>query len=156
MITSYWSNHIFFITEKKTKVMASQNELIFALIEEIVKDKNLTNEEVANILKNVLTKVYTKVYTNAVLDVKVDFDNKVFVMKKQLKVVDDNYYDNDGDDDCEIDLTQARKINPDAKIDDLIEQPIDLKSFDNTMVRSVQQLFKQKVSEMVNEKIYNQ
>lgn len=136
--------------------MASQNELIFALIEEIVKDKNLTNEEVANILKNVLTKVYTKVYTNAVLDVKVDFDNKVFVMKKQLKVVDDNYYDNDGDDDCEIDLTQARKINPDAKIDDLIEQPIDLKSFDNTMVRSVQQLFKQKVSEMVNEKIYNQ
>ncbi|MBO7043763.1 hypothetical protein J6W34_04415 [bacterium] len=136
--------------------MASQNELIFALIEEIVKDKNLTNEEVANILKNVLTKVYTKVYTNAVLDVKVDFENKVFVMKKQLKVVDDNYYDNDGDDDCEIDLTQARKINPDAKIDDLIEQPINLKSFDNTMVRSVQQLFKQKVSEMVNEKIYNQ
>lgn len=136
--------------------MTSQNELIFALIEEIVKDKNLTNEEVANILANVLVKVYTKVYTNAILDVKVDFDNKVFVMKKQLKVVDDKYYEDDGDDDCEIDLTHARKINPNAKIDDLIEQSIDLKSFDNTMVRSVQQLFKQKVSETVNEKIYNQ
>ena len=136
--------------------MTSQNELIFALIEEIVKDKNLTNEEVANILTDVLVKVYTKIYTNAMLDVKVDFDNKVFVMKKQLKVVDDKYYEDDGDDDCEIDLTHARKINPNAKIDDLIEQSIDLKSFDNTMVRSVQQLFKQKVSETVNEKIYNQ
>ena len=78
--------------EKKIKVMTSQNELIFALIEEIVKDKNLTNEEVANILTDVLVKVYTKIYTNAMLDVKVDFDNKVFVMKKQLKVVDDKYY----------------------------------------------------------------
>ena len=136
--------------------MASQNELIFALIEEIVKDKNLTNEEVASILKYVLTKVYTKIHTDAILDVIVDFENKVFVMKKQLKVVDDDFFDTDGNDDCEIALSDAKKLKSDVKVNDIIEESINLKDFDNSMVRSVQQLFKQKVSETINEKIYNQ
>ena len=113
--------------------MASQNELIFALIEEIVKDKNLTNEEVASILKYVLTKVYTKIHTDAILDVIVDFENKVFIMKNQLKVVDDDFFDTDGNDDCEIALSDAKKLKPDVKVNDVIEEPINLRDFDNSL-----------------------
>lgn len=136
--------------------MANQNEVIFHLIDDIVSNNNLTHDDVANILKYALTKAYNKIYTDKKIEVDVDFEQKLFSIKEELKVVSDEYYEEDGNDDCEIPLTVARKINPNAQIDDIIVQTINPKSFEPTMIRSVLQLFKQKVSESTNEKIYAQ
>lgn len=146
---------IFLYGDKKEN-MANQNEAIFAYIDDITSTHNLTHEDVANILVYALTKAYNKIYTDKNIDINVDFKNKTFQIKEKLEVVDDKYYEENGNDDCEIPLSEAKKFDSNAEVGDNIIKNINPKSFEPTMIRNVLQLFKQRVSETINEKIYNQ
>ncbi len=147
--------HIFFIWSKKNKNMVNENEKIFGLIDEIVKNDNLTREDVAEILNEAITKAYKKTFVDKNLNVIIDYDKKIFLLQDFLKVVDDKYFDDEGNDDNEIPLSEAKKIKSDAKIDDYIIKEISFKSFEPHTIRNALQLFKQKVSEKINDKIYN-
>ncbi|MBP5783179.1 hypothetical protein J6W32_00955 [bacterium] len=125
-------------------------------IKEMVNNIQLSQEEIIETLEYALSKAYKKVFTGAELKIVIDLDKGIITINKILKVVDDDYFDKEGDDDCEINISAIAKKNPNAKVGDVIEEKIALSDFDNPMVHSVMQLFKQKISEKMNQNIFAQ
>ena len=129
---------------------------LFAIIDEMVNNVQLSKEEIMETLEYALTKAYKKIFTDADLKVIIDYNKGKIAINKILKVVDDDYYEKEGDDDCEINISAIKTKHPDLKVGDVIEQEISLTDFDKPMVHSVMQLFKQKISEKMNQNIFAQ
>ncbi|MBO6103845.1 hypothetical protein J6P04_02185 [bacterium] len=125
-------------------------------IKEMVNNIQLSQEEIIETLEYALSKAYKKVFTGAELKIVIDLDKGIITINKILKVVDDDYFDKEGDDDCEINISAIAKKDPNAKVGDVIEEKIALSDFDNPMVHSVMQLFRQKISEKMNQNIFAQ
>ena len=139
-----------------TNTNMTKNSPLFAIIEEMVNNVQLSKDEIIETLEYALSKAYKKVFTGAELKIIIDDNKGKITISKILKVVDDDYFDKEGDDDCEINISAISKKNPNVKVGDIIEEEIPLSDFDNPMVHSVMQLFKQKISEKMNQNIFAQ
>ena len=139
-----------------TSTNATKKSPLFAIIDEMVNNVQLTKEEIIETLEYALTKAYKKIFTDADLKIIIDYNKGKITINKILKVVDDDYYEKDGNDDCEINISAIKEKNPNVKVGDIIEQEIPLSDFDGPMVHSVMQLFKQKISEKMNQNIFAQ
>ncbi len=139
-----------------TSTNTTKKSPLFAIIDEMVNNVQLSKEEIMETLEYALTKAYKKIFTDANLKVIIDYNKGKIAINKILKVVDDDYYEKEGDDDCEINISAIKTKHPDLKVGDVIEQEISLTDFDKPMVHSVMQLFKQKISEKMNQNIFAQ
>ncbi|MBQ3621409.1 hypothetical protein II941_01120 [bacterium] len=139
-----------------TSTNTTKKSPLFAIIDEMVNNVQLSKEEIMETLEYALTKAYKKIFTDADLKVIIDYNKGKIAINKILKVVDDDYYEKEGDDDCEINISAIKTKHPDLKVGDVIEQEISLTDFDKPMVHSVMQLFKQKISEKMNQNIFAQ
>lgn len=139
-----------------TSTNTTKKSPLFAIIDEMVNNVQLSKEEIMKTLEYALIKAYKKIFTDANLKVIIDYNKGKIAINKILKVVDDDYYEKEGDDDCEINISAIKTKRPDLKVGDVIEQEISLTDFDKPMVHSVMQLFKQKISEKMNQNIFAQ
>ena len=139
-----------------TSTNTTKKSPLFAIIDEMVNNVQLSKEEIMETLEYALTKAYKKIFTDADLKVIIDYNKGKITINKILKVVDDDYYEKEGDDDCEINISAIKTKHPELKVGDVIEQEISLADFDKPMVHSVMQLFKQKISEKMNQNIFAQ
>ena len=139
-----------------TSTNTTKKSPLFAIIDEMVNNVQLSKEEIMETLEYALIKAYKKIFTDANLKVIIDYNKGKIAINKILKVVDDDYYEKEGDDDCEINISAIKTKRPDLKVGDVIEQEISLTDFDKPMVHSVMQLFKQKISEKMNQNIFAQ
>lgn len=139
-----------------TSTNTTKKSPLFAIIDEMVNNVQLSKEEIMETLEYALTKAYKKIFTDADLKVIIDYNKGKIAINKILKVVDDDYYEKEGDDDCEINISAIKTKHPELKVGDVIEQEISLTDFDKPMVHSVMQLFKQKISEKMNQNIFAQ
>ena len=139
-----------------TSTNMTKKSPLFAIIDEMVNNVQLSKDEIIETLEYALSKAYKKIFTGAELKIIIDYNKGKIAINKILKVVDDDYFDKEGDDDCEINISTIKQKNPDVKVDDVIEEEIPLSDFDGPMVHSVMQLFKQKISEKMNQNIFAQ
>ena len=139
-----------------TSTNMTKKSPLFAIIDEMVNNVQLNKDEIIETLEYALSKAYKKIFTGAELKIIIDYNKGKIAINKILKVVDDDYFDKEGDDDCEINISAIKQKNPDVKVGDVIEEEIPLSEFDSPMVHSVMQLFKQKISEKMNQNIYAQ
>ena len=139
-----------------TSTNMTKSSPLFAIIDEMVNNVQLSKEEIIETLEYALSKAYKKVFTDAELKIIIDYNKGKVSINRILKVVDDDYFDKEGNDDCEINISAIKQKNPNVKVGDVIEEEIPLTEFDNPMVHSVMQLFKQKISEKMNQNIFAQ
>lgn len=139
-----------------TSTNMTKKSPLFSIIDEMVNNVQLSKEEIIETLEYALSKAYKKIFTGAELKIIIDYNKGKIAINKILKVVDDDYFDKEGDDDCEINISSIKQKNPAVKVGDVIEEEIPLSDFDSPMVHSVMQLFKQKISEKMNQNIFAQ
>ena len=126
-------------------------EEFFNAVSMVTKKNLISEKEVFKLLEDVvINSFHSKYDPDADLDFKIDPDKKIFELVNNSTLVV-------GDEeepilDLEIKLSDAKKIQKDAKVGDLISNKIDLLKFK----RQIEQLLRQRLSEKRKENIYEQ
>ncbi|MDQ0513664.1 N utilization substance protein A [Mycoplasmoides fastidiosum] len=134
------------------------NSLI-TYIEEVAQKNNLEIEKVAHILADSFKKVYLKEFSSNQIQVEINLQSGQINMWRYVKVVTDDFFYNDGDEDDEtlIPLSKAQALAKKKKtkiqLNDFIRERIDLESFDKKFVRSILSIFNQLIVETVNKNV---
>ncbi|HVP36309.1 MAG TPA: transcription termination factor NusA [Terriglobales bacterium] len=127
------------------------NEILEAL-QQITKDKNIDMDYMISTLEASLILAAKKKFGNADnLKVSVDLKTgeiKMYVVKKIVKEVTDPY--------LEISLSEARKIEEKAKLDQEVNIPIGFEEFGRNAIMTAKQILIQKVREAEREKIFEE
>jgi len=127
------------------------NEILEAL-QQITKDKNIDMDYVISTLEASLILAAKKKFGNADnLKVSVDLKTgeiKMYALRKVVEKVTDPY--------LEISLTEARKIEEKAKLDQEVKIPIGFEEFGRNAIMTAKQILIQKVREAEREKIYEE
>lgn len=131
------------------------NDFINAL-KDVAKQYEVSSGKIGDMIANSFVKVYTKSKEECTLFVNVDVDNGTIDAYEELKVID-NLPDGEYDDFFEITIDEAKQYG-DYKIGDICKKPYDLfspKNFGTTQIRQIMQIFRQKLNEVNNSKIYD-
>lgn len=114
----------------------------------IAEEKNLPEEIVQEIVEQALAAAYKRDYGDREQEVRVAVNLStgavdVFVEKEVVETV--------GDDNFEIALTDAQKVKKDAKIGDMIEQFVEVKTFGRVAAQTAKQVIMQRLRESERE-----
>lgn len=126
-------------------------------IKEIAKSYEISTGKVGDMIADSFVKVYTKGKEECELNVEVDTELGTIKASERLKVVE-NLKDGDYDDWFEITLDDANKFGV-FKVGDFCDKPFnifDFKNFGVTQIRQIMQIFKQKLNEVNNLKVYDE
>ena len=106
-------------------------------IRQLMQDRNMSEELILTTIENTLIAAYKRKFGNADnAIVRFNDDNtEVSILAKKRIVDSDNYYDPIS----EIELDEARELNPDAEINDELLIEVDPKDFDRGSVQSAKQ-----------------
>lgn len=121
-------------------------------IRQLVQDRGISEELVLKTIENTLLAAYKRRYgnmDNAV--VRFSDDNTSVTIYAQKKIVDGVY-----DPVCEIDLEEARGLNPNAEIGDELLIEVDPKEFDRISVQSAKQTAHQSIREIQKDSLYSE
>ncbi|MDO4198581.1 MAG: transcription termination factor NusA [Erysipelotrichaceae bacterium] len=118
------------------------------------KDRKVEPEFVIETLKEAIVKTYQKHIDAPEAQVRVEIEKNELHVYHQLKVVDDE--SDEFDETLDILLADALAINPEAKIDDIIEQEVDFKEIGRTSINVAKQMLKQKIREYEKQRVYNE
>lgn len=121
-------------------------------IRQLVQDRGISEELVLKTIENTLLAAYKRRFgtaDNAVVRFDDDF-TKVSIFAKK-KIVDGVY-----DPVCEIDLEEARELDPEAEIGDELLIEIDPKEFDRIAVQSAKQTAHQSIREIQKDSLYSE
>lgn len=141
--------------------MSTTNQFRLSSINDVAKKHNLTTDEVALILADAFKKVFLKEFPNNQIQVEINLRNGSINMWRYIKVVSDEFFYGEGDEDDEtlIPLSQAQKISENAliklKLNNYIRTKIDIDDFEKKSVRAILSIFNQLIIETVNKKISN-
>ncbi|WP_391591827.1 Transcription termination protein NusA [[Mycoplasma] cavipharyngis] len=133
----------------------TQNPLITHIYAVATKN-NLKVEKVAHILADSFKQVYLKEFPSNHIQVEVNLNIGQITMWRYLKIVSDQFYFNEGDEDDEtlIPWSKAEKIAQRNKItiqlNDFLRERVDIDQFDKKFVRSILSIFNQLIIETVN------
>ena len=117
-------------------------------------DRKIDQEFIFDVLKEAITKTYQKHIDAPEAQVRVDISPKEMKIYHILDVVDD---DSDTfDETLDILLTDAKAINPDAKIGDKIEMEVDFSEIGRSSVNVAKQMLKQKIKEFEKQRVYDE
>ncbi len=136
--------------DKKDRVL-DKKEFITAL-NLVEKEKGIDKEIIFEAIEASLLTACKKNYgstQNARVEINRETgDIKVIAQKEAVEEVFDP--------NTEISLEEAREINPDAEIEDLIDVEVTPKNFDRISAQTAKQVFVQKFREAEREKLYNE
>ncbi len=131
----------------KIKVEQLKNALLG-----IESDRQLSQDIIEDALKEALTKAYRKHIEISDAYVRVEIKKGEIRIIPQRIVVEDVE-----DDELEISLEDARKVDPSAQIDDLIDgQEVDFTEFDRVDVSLAKNVIKQKIREAEKQLVYEE
>lgn len=132
--------------------MRVDKKLIKAL-QEIENDRNISEEIVIESLKEALAKAYRNHIDIQDVEVRVDFDDKsgeidVYHRRKIVEEVED--------DELEISLEDAKKINPDSELDGYIDERVNINDFGRKAIVLAKNVMKQKTREAQKQAVYDE
>jgi N utilization substance protein A len=122
-------------------------------IRQISQDRGISEELILRTIENTLLAAYKRRYGNADNAIVRFNDDKEVSIYAQKKIVEhDGVYDPV----AEIDLDEARELNPDAEIGDEILIEVDPKEFDRISVQSAKQTAHQTIREIQKDSLYSE
>ena len=117
-------------------------------------DRKIDPEFIIDVLKEAITKTYQKHIDAPEAKVRIEVTPKEMKIYHILEVVDD---DSDTfDETLDILESDAKLINPDAKIGDCIEKEVDFSEIGRTSVNVAKQMLKQKIKEFEKQRVYDE
>ncbi|MEE1043372.1 MAG: transcription termination factor NusA, partial [Clostridia bacterium] len=128
------------------------NEDFITLLEEFEKEKGISRDILIDALETALVSAYKRNY-GANLDVRVEINRKsggmnVFLKKVIVETVEDE--------DVQISLEEATKINPKYQVDDVVELPTAPRTFGRIAAQTARQVVTQRIREAERGMFYNQ
>ncbi|GHV73600.1 transcription termination/antitermination protein NusA [Spirochaetia bacterium] len=121
-------------------------------IHQLIQDRGMSEELVLRTIEDTLLAAYKRKFGNADnAIVRFNDTNTGVSIYAQKKVVDGVY-----DPVSEIDLEEARTLNPEADIDDELLIEVDPKDFDRISVQSAKQTAKQSIREITKDSLYSE
>lgn len=123
------------------------------VIDQIGREKGIDRDILIEALKTAILSASKKRFGYNMDNLQADFDSetgkiKIFSQKEVVKKVNDS--------DNEIQLDEAVKIQPDAKVGDTVEVPFELGDFGRIAAQTAKQIIVQKVREAERENIFNE
>jgi N utilization substance protein A len=120
-------------------------------IRQLIQDRGMSEELIFRTIENTLLAAYKRKYGNAEnAMVRFSDDREVSIYAKR-KIVDGVY-----DPVSEIDIEDARELNPDAEIGDEILIEVDPKDFDRVSVQSAKQTAHQSIREIQKDSLFSE
>ncbi len=136
-------------------------------LSELAKERNVEEATIIEILKEAFVKAFHKNFDpEAELDIKIDVNSgEIEIINNSKTVVEDKNPEEDNpqeiklvSDDAmraiEIPLADAKRINPDVVVGDVISAPVNIKSFTITAANHIKQMIIQKMRELERENTY--
>jgi N utilization substance protein A len=126
-------------------------------IETLAEKKKISVEYAIDSFKDALSNVYLSEYEGANIDVEYNKNNDSFIIHRNFKVVSDEFADDENssyDDENEIPLSKAKKINPKISINATIGQDITLEGLDKHLQKKIMQTLNHNISIESNKFIY--
>ncbi|MDR0399607.1 MAG: transcription termination factor NusA [Treponema sp.] len=121
-------------------------------IRQISQDRGISEELILKTIENTLVAAYKRRFGNADnAIVRFSDDNREVSIYAQKQIVDGVY-----DPVSEIDIEDARKLNPDAEVGDEILIEVDPKDFDRGAVQSAKQTAHQSIREIQKDTLYSE
>jgi N utilization substance protein A len=121
-------------------------------IHQLIQDRGMSEELVLRTIENTLLAAYKRRFGNADnAIVRFNDDNREVSIYAQKKIVDGVY-----DPVSEIDLEEARALDPDAEIGDELLIEVDPKDFDRISVQSAKQTAHQSIREIQKDSLYSE
>jgi N utilization substance protein A len=121
-------------------------------IRQISQDRGISEELILKTIEDTLIAAYKRRFGNADnAIVRFSDDNREVSIYAQKQIVDGVY-----DPVAEIDLEEARELNPDAEIGDEILIEVDPKEFDRLAVQSAKQTAHQSIREIQKDSLYSE
>jgi len=120
-------------------------------IRQLIQDRGMSEELIYRTIENTLLAAYKRKFGNSDnAIVRINDDREVSIYAKK-KIVDGVY-----DPICEIDLEEARDLNPEADIGDELLIEIDPAEFDRVSVQSAKQTAHQSIREIQKDSLYSE
>ena len=121
-------------------------------INQLMQDRNMSEELILKTIENTLLAAYKRRYGNADnAIVRFSDDNREVSIYAKKKIVDsDNFYDPNS----EIELEEAKELNPDAELNDELLIEVDPREFDRGSVQSAKQTAHQSIREIQKDSLY--
>jgi N utilization substance protein A len=121
-------------------------------IRQLIQDRGMSEDLILRTIENTLLAAYKRRFGNADnAIVRFGDDNREVSMYAKKQIVDGVY-----DPVCEIDLEEARELNPDAEIGDELLMEVDPKNFDRVSVQSAKQTAHQSIREIQKDTLYSE
>jgi len=121
-------------------------------IHQLMQDRNMSEELILRTIENTLIAAYKRRFGNA--DNAIvrfnDDNNEVSIYSKKRIVDSEDFYDPIS----EIELSEARELNPDAEINDELLIEVDPRDFDRGSVQSAKQTAHQSIREIQKDSLY--
>ncbi|MGL4951286.1 MAG: transcription termination factor NusA [Mycoplasma sp.] len=126
---------------------------VFELVKLLAEQHDVSQAKIAEMLVDTITRIYNKQKPDEQIEVNIDLDKNEIVSKKILTVIED-LPDGEYDDFIEIPLREAKEFG-NFKPGDICEVPFNIfEFFKNNEVIMIMQIFKQRLNEINNEKVY--
>ena len=121
-------------------------------INQLMQDRNMSEELILRTIENTLLAAYKRRFGNAEnAIVRFSDENREVSIYAKKRIVDsDNFYDPIS----EIELEEARELNPEAEINDELLIEVDPKDFDRGAVQSAKQTAHQSIREIQKDSLY--
>ena len=117
-------------------------------------DRKVDPQFVIDTLKEAIVKTFQKHIDAPEAQVRVAIEKNELHVYHQLRVVDDE--SDEFDETLDILLADAKEINKDAKIDDIVEIEVDFKEIGRTSINVAKQMLKQKIREYEKQRVYDE
>jgi N utilization substance protein A len=122
-------------------------------IRQLSQDRGISEELILRTIENTLLAAYKRRYGNADnAIVRFNDDKEVSIYAQKMIVEHDGVYDSVS----EIDLDEARELNPDAEVGDEILIEVDPREFDRISVQSAKQTAYQSIREIQKDSLYSE
>ncbi|MDR2553265.1 MAG: transcription termination factor NusA, partial [Treponema sp.] len=121
-------------------------------IRQLIQDRGISEELILKTIENTLLAAYKRRFGNADnAIVRFNEDNRVVSIYAQKKIVDGVF-----DPVSEIDLEEARELNPEAELGDDLLIEVDPRDFDRIAVQSAKQTAHQSIREIQKDSLYSE
>lgn len=132
--------------------MASNKKFIEAL-NLLIEEKGIDKEVFLEMLREAIEKAYKKNYMSPEANVRVEVDEKNGQIRVyELRTVVDDL----SDEDLELSLEEAKDINANYQLGDVVETEVDMDVIGRLAAIQTKQLFRQKIRETEKEALYNE
>lgn len=132
----------------------SINILLLNEIKNIAKEKSIEPEQIKVFLIDAIKRIYNKVTYEDNLKVEIDLQNGEMITNKIYEIVDDNFIDYDETIHIKENNPIVKQLN--LKNGDTFEEHFDIsKEFNQHQVQQIMQYFKQKITEISNQRVYD-